>query len=124
MGFVSGFFSGFALTTSILYITITVHRATRLEQRRQIREQVDQINWLAASAGAYDRRFFPEHQAQRPEEQHGRREDQITMKEVLKHKWNQEIEKLAGKAHETRWEDVRETASEGWKAILRLVKKD
>lgn len=46
------------------------------------------------------------------------------MKETLKHRWNQEVEKLARKAYESRWDDVRETAAEGWKAAMRLVKKD
>ncbi|KAJ5880653.1 uncharacterized protein N7473_011706 [Penicillium subrubescens] len=124
MNFVSGFFSGFALTTSVLYITITVHRATRLEQRRQIREQVDQINWLAASAGAYDRRFFPEHKPRSLEERKSQKEDQITLKDVLKHRWNQEVGNFARNAHGNRWESVKETACHGWNDIMRWVKKD
>lgn len=46
------------------------------------------------------------------------------MKEILKHRWNQEVEKLARKAYESRWEDVRGTAKETWKAAMRLVKRD
>lgn len=42
----------------------------------------------------------------------------------MKHRWNQEVEKLARKAYESRWEDVRDTATEGWKAVKRLVKRD
>ncbi|KAJ5610802.1 hypothetical protein N7510_007521 [Penicillium lagena] len=126
MGFFAGFFSGFALTTSVLYITVQVHRSTRLEQRRAIREQVDQINWLASSAGAYDRRFAPKEKDLRDMEDRRRSAAQQppTMKEVLKHRWNQEVEILARKAYESRWEDVRSTAVEGWSAVLRLVKKE
>ncbi|KAJ5689662.1 hypothetical protein N7462_004054 [Penicillium macrosclerotiorum] len=124
MGFIAGFVSGFALTSSALFITMQVHRTTRLQQRRAIREQVEQINWLASSSGAYDRRLLPEDPPRRSEERHTPREDQITMKEVLKHRWNQEVEKFARKAYESRWEDVRDTAMEGWKAALRLVKKE
>jgi altered-inheritance-of-mitochondria protein 5 len=117
-------FSGFALTTSLLYISLQVHKAIRLEQRRAIREQVDQINYLAAASGAYDRRFEPQYTPRRLEERPTRRDNQPDMKETLKHRWNQEVEKLARKAHETRWDDVRETATEGWKAAVKFVKKD
>ncbi|KAJ5151866.1 hypothetical protein N7492_010161 [Penicillium capsulatum] len=123
MGFITGFASGFALTSSILYISVQVHRANRLEQRRVIREQVDQINWLASSSGAYDRRFLPPDS--RPREERTREsEDQTSIKEVLKHRWNQEVEFLARKAHETRWGDIRDGATNVWKAALNVVKKD
>ncbi|KAJ6036114.1 hypothetical protein N7540_000393 [Penicillium herquei] len=124
MGFFAGFFSGFALTTSVLYITIQVHRTNRLEQRRVIREQVDQINWLASSAGAYDRRFAPADVPRRIEDRHSKKEGEITMKEVLKHRWNQEVEKLARKAHETQWEDIRDTAVHSWTTARNLFKKE
>ncbi|EPS31799.1 hypothetical protein POX_d06008 [Penicillium oxalicum] len=124
MNFVSGFASGFALTTSVLYITVTVHRATRLEQRRQIREQVHQINWLAASAGAYDRRFLPEHKPRNLEDVESSKESEITIKDVLKHRWNQEVGNFARNANGNRWEVVKDAASRGWDDVLRLVKKD
>jgi len=117
-------FSGFALTTSVLYLTVQVHRATRLEQRRAIREQVDQINWLASSAGAYDRRFAPNEDYRNIEDRRAAAQQQPTMKDVLKHRWNQEVELLARKAYESHWEDVRSTAVEGWRAAVRLVKKE
>lgn len=46
------------------------------------------------------------------------------MKEILKHQWNKEVEVLTRKAHETRWEDVRDAAAEGWKAAARVVKRE
>ncbi|KAJ5637395.1 hypothetical protein N7490_007274 [Penicillium lividum] len=124
MGFFAGFCSGFALTSSVLFITIQVHRTNRLEQRRAIREQVDQVNWLAASAGAYDRRFAPQDIPRTLEDRLKIKEDQITTKEVLKHRWNQEVEKISRKAHETRWEDIRDTAVGGWKSATNLFKKE
>ncbi|KAJ5568825.1 hypothetical protein N7450_011311 [Penicillium hetheringtonii] len=124
MGFFTGFISGFALTTSALYITVTIHRINRLEQRRVIRDQVDQINWLASSIGAYDRRNLPEETPRRLEDRFPKQNDTVTIKEVLKHRWNTEVEKVARKAHETKWEDVRDATSEGWKGVMRLVKKE
>jgi altered-inheritance-of-mitochondria protein 5 len=46
------------------------------------------------------------------------------MKDLLKHRWNEEVQTLARKAVETRWEDVRDTAGESWKVLMRLVKKE
>jgi len=85
---------------------------------------VDQINWLAASSGAYNRRFETQYTPRGLEERLARREEQPDMKEILKHRWNQEVEKLAQKAHESRWEDVRDTATDCWKAALKFVKRD
>ncbi|KAJ5281872.1 hypothetical protein N7478_007244 [Penicillium angulare] len=124
MGFFTGFVSGFALTTSVLYITIQIHHTNRLEQRRVIREQVDQINWLASSVGAYDRSFLPPDTPRRLEDRLSKKDGSITMKEVLKHRWNQEVEKLSQKAHETRWEDIRDTTAHGWNAARDVFKKD
>lgn len=124
MGFFTGFIGGFAITTSALYITITIHRTNRLEQRRMIRDQVDQINWLASSIGAYDRRNLPEDVPRRLEDRFPPRGDPVTIKEVLKHRWNTEVEHLARKVHETKWEDVREATAEGWRGVVNLVKKE
>lgn len=42
----------------------------------------------------------------------------------MKDRWNQEVQKLARKAYESRWEDVREGAVEGWNAAMRFVKRE
>ncbi|OOG01160.1 hypothetical protein ASPCADRAFT_920 [Aspergillus carbonarius ITEM 5010] len=122
MGFFAGFFSGFALTTSVLYITLQVHKANRLEQRNLIREQTRALNWMASSTGAYDRRLLPSDAEQ--EEIKKLRESKPPLKDFLKQRWNQEVETLARKAYESRWEDARDTAVEGWKTVVRLVKKE
>ncbi|KKK18415.1 hypothetical protein P175DRAFT_0498970 [Aspergillus ochraceoroseus IBT 24754] len=119
MGFFAGFFSGFALTTSMLYLTVQVHRSTRIDQRDAIREQTQNINWLALSTGAYDRRLIP---SDIPRSKEGAATPQ--MKDKLKHRWNEEVQKLARKAYDSRWDGVRDTAAEGWKSVKRLVKRD
>ncbi|KAJ5827669.1 hypothetical protein N7447_004432 [Penicillium robsamsonii] len=125
MGFFTGFVGGFAFTSSVLYITIQVHRSTRISQRNAIHTQVEQIDWLTSSAGAYDRRFLPEDMPRRRrEELEAQKQAEPTMKEILKHRWNKEVEVLTKKAYETRWEDVRGAASEGWKAAVRVVKRE
>ncbi|KAK2733227.1 hypothetical protein FQN55_003687 [Onygenales sp. PD_40] len=47
MGFLSGFFSGIAITTTTLYISLTLHQATRHHQHLLLREQIDLINAIA-----------------------------------------------------------------------------
>lgn len=122
MGFFAGFFSGFALTTTALYLTVQVHRSIRLEQRDAIRQQTQALNWLSSPIGAYDRRLAPKDSA-RPDNK-TTEPVRPTMEDLLKHHWNQEVEKLAKKANESRWEDMRETAQEGWKTVVRLVKRE
>ncbi|KAE8147006.1 hypothetical protein BDV25DRAFT_41855 [Aspergillus avenaceus] len=121
MGFFTGFFSGFALTTTALYLSVQVHRSIRLEQRNTIREQSQALNSLASPVGAYDRRLAPK---DLPPTQELSEPLRPTMKDLLKHHWNQEIEKLARKAYDIHWEDARNTAAEGWKTVTRLVKKE
>ncbi|KAL1964292.1 hypothetical protein VTN77DRAFT_7112 [Rasamsonia byssochlamydoides] len=129
MGFATGFFGGFTLTTAVLYLSLQVHRANRLQQRNAIREQTEIINDLASPAGAYYRRFAPDHLNQRrktktdallapPSRPRPSKED------ILKHQWNKEVETLARKAFAVRWQDVQEIAVEGFKTISRLVKKE
>ncbi|KAJ9364189.1 hypothetical protein C8Q69DRAFT_440779 [Paecilomyces variotii] len=121
MGFLAGFFGGFALTTSVLYLSVQVHRSNRLEQQRAIREQTEVLNTLASPAGAYYRRFAPEVPERKPRDFETER---AGTKALLKEKWNREVEALARKAYEVRWEDMRETAVEGFKAVSRLVKRE
>ncbi|KAL1985100.1 hypothetical protein VTN96DRAFT_8229 [Rasamsonia emersonii] len=121
MGFMAGFFGGFTLTTSVLYLSLQVHRANRLQQRNAIREQTEIINDLASPLGAYYRRFAPENQRKT------RAEERLTRpsrEDLLKHQWNKEVETLARKALAVRWEDVQETALEGFRTVSRLVKKE
>jgi altered-inheritance-of-mitochondria protein 5 len=99
-----------------------VHRSNRLEQRKVIREQTEILNALASPAGAYYRRFAPEG-VPTPTPRDFERERAGT-RAMLKEKWNHEVETLARKAYEVRWEDIRETAVAGFKTVSRLVKKE
>ncbi|KAL4968992.1 MICOS complex subunit Mic12 family protein [Aspergillus stella-maris] len=120
MGFFVGFLSGFTLTTSALYITIQVHRSTRLDQKAAIREQTETLEWLALSRGAYDRRLLPKDEA--PVRREGRLEP--GMKDQLKHRWNEEVKALTRKAYDMTWEDVRDLAGEGWRGVKRVIDKE
>ncbi|BCR86954.1 MICOS complex subunit Mic12 family protein [Aspergillus chevalieri] len=125
MGFFTGFFAGFALTTSVLYITIQTHQTNRINQRNTIREQVQTLNWTSSPVGAYDRRFIPQDQDPRRSTEYGTyRREPPTTKDMLKHRWNKEVETLVRKAHESRWEDARETVAEGWNAAMKYVKRE
>ncbi|KAH2431756.1 hypothetical protein KXW35_008603 [Aspergillus fumigatus] len=121
MGFFAGFLSGFALTSTVLYLTIQVHRANRVEQSHIIREQTRSLNWIASPIGAYDRRLAPKDPPQLDLE---RSQQQPTLKDFLKHRWNEEVETLARRAYESRWEDARDAAIAGWKAAMRLMEKE
>ncbi|KAL4930089.1 MICOS complex subunit Mic12 family protein [Aspergillus undulatus] len=113
-------FSGFALTTSVLYITIQVHRSARIDQKAAIRDQTKTIEWLAQSRGAYDRRLLPKEEAPALRE----RQSAPGMQDQLKHRWNEELRAFARKAYDTTWEDVRDMAQEGWSGVRRLIDKD
>lgn len=123
-------FTGFTLTTTLLYLTIQVHRSTRQDQRNAIHQQVQILNTLSAPTGAWDRRLAPSWRHARPQnldagqEKEKETEKQPAMEDMLKHRWNKEVERLAHKAYESRWEDVRNTAVEGWRAAKRLVRGD
>jgi altered-inheritance-of-mitochondria protein 5 len=111
----------------MLYITIQVHKSNRLAQKQAIREQTKAINYLALSRGAYDRRLLP---ADKDAEEVSAQvmgmggTSGSGMRDQLKHQWNEEVRKLAARAYESRWEDVRDTAVEGWKGVRRLVKRE
>ncbi|PYH41538.1 MICOS complex subunit Mic12 family protein [Aspergillus saccharolyticus JOP 1030-1] len=122
MGFFTGFASGFAFTSTVIYLTVQVHRYNRLEQRNAIREQTRALTWLASSTGAYDRRLIPS-ETETPQELPPQR-TQPTLSELLKHRWNTEVKSYANKAYETSWEDVRDMAVEGWRSAARLVKSE
>ncbi|KAK1150290.1 hypothetical protein N8T08_000192 [Aspergillus melleus] len=123
MGFFAGFFSGFALTTTALYLSIQVHRSNRLDQRDVIREQTRILNQLASPIGAYDRRLAPT-TLPKPDKDTSAESSRPELKDLLKHRWNKEVETLARKAYESRWEDARATAAEGWRSVVRLVKRE
>lgn len=87
-----------------------------------IREQVHLLNNLASPIGAYNRRLAPKDPS--PANEAASQSSQPPMEDMLKHHWNKEVERLAKKAFESRWQSSWDVAVEGWKAAKRLVKGD
>jgi altered-inheritance-of-mitochondria protein 5 len=112
-------FGGFTLTASVLYLSVQVHRSTRIQQRDAIREQVAILNDISSPLGAYYRSFAQEETPLRKDTS-----KKPSAEELLKHQWNKEMETLATKALNLRWQDVSQTATEGFKTISRFVKRE
>ncbi|WEW55699.1 hypothetical protein PRK78_001132 [Emydomyces testavorans] len=125
MGFFTGFFGGFTLASSVLYLTIHLHLANRHHQHILLREQIDLLNTLSlpttartgligkgnAAADVMARRgYLPR---QRP-----------GIVELGKEKWNQEIRLLVRRAQEVRWEDVQQKVGKGWEIVTSLAKNN
>ncbi|OKL58959.1 hypothetical protein UA08_05521 [Talaromyces atroroseus] len=121
MGFFAGFFGGFTLTASVLYLSVQVHRSTRLAQRDAIREQVEILNDISSPLGAYIRRFAQEDPS-KPSV--AAQPTKPSAEDLLKQQWNKEVKALARKTVNLRWEDVTDTATEVAKTILKLVKRE
>jgi len=120
MGFFSGFFGGFALTTSVLYLSVQIHRSTRIAQRDAIREQVEIINDIASPLGAYYRRFAQDVPNESSIVLPPRK---LSAKDLLKQQWNKEVQALVKKTVSLRWQDVTNTATEVARTISELVKR-
>lgn len=58
------------------------------------------------------------------QEDEGVQRGRPSMTDLLKQRWNGEVEKMVRGAQEVRWEDAWARAGEGWDAVVRLVKKD
>jgi MICOS complex subunit MIC12 len=109
------------LTASILYLSVQVHRSTRLAQRDAIREQVEILNDISSPLGAYIRKFAqeaPSNPSIAPQPVRPSAED------LLKQQWNKEVKTLARKTVNLRWQDVTDTATEVAKRISELVKRE
>lgn len=108
------------MTASVLYISAQVHRSTRIAQRDAIREQVEILNDIASPLGAYYRKFAPETPAQPAIVP---RSKKLSAEDLLKQQWNKEVEALARKTVNLRWQDVTHTATELARTISELVKR-
>ncbi|KAL1973092.1 hypothetical protein VTN31DRAFT_6634 [Thermomyces dupontii] len=120
MSFLAGFLGGFTLTSSVLVVSLQVHRSLRQQQRHAICEQTQILSDLASPLGAYYRRFATENQPQARDNVVP--EKRPSAEDLLKHQWNEEVKKLARRALTLRWEEVQHTAVQGFGAIARLVK--
>ncbi|KAK2760877.1 hypothetical protein FQN54_002117 [Arachnomyces sp. PD_36] len=130
MGFTSGFAGGLTLTTSILYLTLHLHRSNRLYQHTLLREQIDILNSIASANTAEADALRDAIELRNSERRRGvyRTEGEEvqrrpTVTDLLKERWNGELIALVRRTHEIRWEKVWENAGEGWDAAVRFVRK-
>lgn len=109
-------------------MTIKVHQANRIAQRDAIRQQTETLQWIGSSIGAYDRRSSPKLLEEKKSletdyySEPARKHRELTTKELLKHRWNTEVQALTRKVYEGRWEDARGRVAEGWETARKYVK--
>lgn len=94
MGFTTGFLGGLTLTYSLLYLSVYVHRQNRTHQALLLRQQSRLLNSVIDP---------PEPEYAPPTY----RLEQAGLEELLKDRWNREVEGLVRKAQHTDWEAVR-----------------
>jgi len=118
MGFLTGFFGGFTLTTSILYITLYLHQTNRQYQHALLREQIDILNSLGLPAtGAGELRNG--HSASAVMERRGYYlRGRPGVVELAKAQWNRELEALVRSTQEVTWADTRKC----WGFMERMLK--
>jgi len=93
MGFSAGFLGGVALTSSILYLSVAIHRQNRLRQSALLSQQNLILRGIVQ----------PEPPALAPTI----RETRAGVVEFAKDRWNGEIEGLVRKVNNTDWNEVR-----------------
>ncbi|KAG6017336.1 hypothetical protein E4U54_007557 [Claviceps lovelessii] len=98
MGFVTGFTGGVTLTLSIAYLSVLAHQRNREEQGRSLRAQALAIQSL----------IDPIPQPLPPTRSEVAAAKRAEAVEVVKERWNDEIEKAVRWVQRTDWEDVRE----------------
>lgn len=94
MGFTTGFLGGLTLTYSLLYLSVYVHRQNRTHQALLLRQQSRLLNSVIDP---------PEPEYDLPPY----RLEQGGLEELLKDRWNREVENLVRKAQHTDWEALR-----------------
>ncbi|KAG6027914.1 hypothetical protein E4U19_000852 [Claviceps sp. Clav32 group G5] len=98
MGFVNGLTGGVALTLSIAYLSVLAHQRNREEQGRSLRAQALTIQSL----------IDPIPQPLPPTRSEVAAAKRAETVEVLKERWNTEIESAVRWVQHADWEDVRE----------------
>lgn len=94
MGFTTGFLGGLTLTYSVLYLSVYVHRQNRTHQALLLRQQ---SRLLTSVIDPPEPEYAPP----------AYRVEQAGLEELLKDRWNREVENLVRKAQHTDWEAVR-----------------
>ncbi|KAF2269265.1 hypothetical protein CC78DRAFT_564981 [Lojkania enalia] len=109
MGFTTGFLGGFTLTSSILYLTISLHTRNRFTQASLLRQQRQVLNNV----------IEPEPPAPEPMA----REVPVGLSEMAKDRWNRTIEGMVRKVYETDWRRVREGVEDDVGAVVRRLRE-
>lgn len=94
MGFTAGFLGGLTLTYSVLYLSLYLHRNNRVHQSLLLSQQSRLLN---------SKLDPPEVEYEPP----AYRIEEAGLNEMLKDRWNREVEGLVRRVQDTDWEEVR-----------------
>ncbi|KAF2004965.1 hypothetical protein P154DRAFT_425473 [Amniculicola lignicola CBS 123094] len=109
MGFTTGFLGGFTLTSSILYLTISLHTRNRLTQATLLRQQRTVLTNIV--------------DPQSIEEEPVARELPVGLAEMAKDRWNREVEGVVRRVYGTDWTGVREGMEDRLGAVVRKIRE-
>ncbi|KAJ9642515.1 hypothetical protein H2199_004896 [Coniosporium tulheliwenetii] len=113
MGFATGFIGGLTLTTSVLYLSVYIHRQNRLNQSLYLRQSHLILTSLIEPPP--------------PSTPPRAREARPSLVETVKDRWNGEIEGLVRRALSVDWNGVREgmerAVARGWGKLRREVEE-
>ncbi|KAF2662337.1 hypothetical protein K491DRAFT_710276 [Lophiostoma macrostomum CBS 122681] len=98
MGFTTGFLGGVTLTSSILYLTLSLHQQNRATQAALLRQQRAVLTNVVV----------PPPPGPEPEP----KEVEVGLVEMAKDRWNRELEGVVRRVYETDWRRVRERAED------------
>ncbi|SMY29631.1 unnamed protein product [Zymoseptoria tritici ST99CH_1A5] len=99
MGFTSGFLGGLTLTTTLLYLTTTLHSRNRAQQALLLRQQQLVLDNIHSPAPGN-----PSPPA---------REVRAGLMETAKDKWNKELEENVKRLQKQDWAGIRDQMEEG-----------
>ncbi|KAK5115019.1 hypothetical protein LTR85_010057 [Meristemomyces frigidus] len=105
MGFTTGLLGGFTLTTSLLYLSLSLHTRNRVQQASLLQQQSLILNNVVEP--------LP------PPPPPASREVQAGLWETAKDRWNAELEGNVRKLQHMDWDGVRIRMEEGVSAVWR-----
>ncbi|KAI9678137.1 MAG: hypothetical protein M1817_006081 [Caeruleum heppii] len=122
MGFTTGLFGGITLTTSILYLSLSLHQRNRAVQSLYLRQQAHILTSLVEEPSPAS--------AVRSRVDHDEREDdprrpRESLVEAVKDRWNDEVESAVKWVYNVDWASVRVgvegAVAEAWSKAFREV---
>ncbi|KAH8730152.1 hypothetical protein GQ44DRAFT_607337 [Phaeosphaeriaceae sp. PMI808] len=109
MGFTTGFLGGVTLTSAVLYLTISMHTQTRMQQAALLRQQRQVL------ADFYE--------PKQPEPEPTPRVVPVGLVEMAKDRWNRSLEESIRKVYNTDWRRVREEAEDRASTIAERIRQ-